>query len=566
MKIGENLIKFDAAAFCLHVTELFLFTMAACILMAAVLFTAGGSVGWYLLPAGFAAASAALYILSRNEEHGQLIIEIVFTILVFSVLTYIAGRFYDLSYDGNAYHKMAVGLLKEHWNPLECSPSDFNAVGRKFDNIWVETYCKGTWIFGAAVYAITGSIENGKVYNLMGMLCAFLISFYFLKKKKKNIFFCIVFSLAAALNPIAVQQFRTYYVDGFLHIILYVLIISLIMGLDEDEFDIKHTGALIFASMIICGNIKFTGLLYGGIFCMVFFLLKSFSVRADGEKDWLRKRGRIFLSYAALAVITVFLGGNTSYLTNYRNHGSFTYPLTGSHPVDIITANSPFSDVNHFRNLFVSLFSRLDNFTASTGRSAVLKIPFSVDWEHERHILNGVVDPRLSGFGIFFSGILLLSVTVIVIKLITMKKNRNFAVLLTGFLTCIGLTFAISSSWWARYCPYIYFIVLMALYILMDADRKFIRVIFGAALSAMILINNCLFLYPINNDLEKSRTASYAISSLGRQKIRVITMTCAGVYFNLKDKNVSYIIDKKVNEDGKARKLGYMDILYKYDD
>ncbi len=87
--------------------------------------------------------------------------------------------------------------------------------------------------------------------------------------------------------------------------------------------------------------------------------------------------------------MTILWAGNTSYLTNIIRHGELTYPLTGPNKVDIMSGNSPFDESRDTRitNLFVSLFSKMDNVRFNSDRSPVLKIPFYVDWEYEKNFL-----------------------------------------------------------------------------------------------------------------------------------------------------------------------------------
>lgn len=256
--------------FVLHVAEIMIFTMAANILLAAIFFAFGKSILWYLLPLSFVVGLLIMCSLNTDKISKQIIFEVSFVIIIFLVLTYLSGRIYDFSYDGNTYHKLAVGLLKNHWNPLSKVPSEYMIEGNGEGAIWVESYCKATWIFGASVYSMTGNIECAKVYTLIGILCAFLISIFFLKKNNKRISFCLVFSVAAASNPIALIQFRTFYVDGFMQVILYILVIALIIATQDNKVR-KDIIGLICATMIICGNIKYTGLFYGGVFCISFF-------------------------------------------------------------------------------------------------------------------------------------------------------------------------------------------------------------------------------------------------------------------------------------------------------
>ena len=102
----------------LHITQLLLFTMAANILLAAG-FAIGISVSWYWLPLSFLAAAIGLIGCYGKKVDHSILYEILSAGLILILLILIAGLFFDTSYDGNNYHKTAVGLLKEGWNPLE---------------------------------------------------------------------------------------------------------------------------------------------------------------------------------------------------------------------------------------------------------------------------------------------------------------------------------------------------------------------------------------------------------------------------------------------------------------
>ena len=106
----------------LHITQLLLFTMAANILLAAGLFAIGISVSWYWLPLSFLAAVMGLIGCYGQKMDHSILYEILSAGLILILLILIAGLFFDTSYDGNNYHKTAVGLLKEGWNPLRDDP------------------------------------------------------------------------------------------------------------------------------------------------------------------------------------------------------------------------------------------------------------------------------------------------------------------------------------------------------------------------------------------------------------------------------------------------------------
>lgn len=565
MSLKLETYKLELEEFCLHIAQLILYTMASNLLIAAVLFAMGMTVTALLLPASFITGVILLAAFYGKKIDRMIAFEVIGTVILFVVLTWFAGLFYDMSWDGNAYHKMAVGLLKNNWNPLKELPSLSITEGAGISSgneLWIEAYCKMTWIFAASIYAITGNIETGKMYTLLGMVCAFLITVAFLKKKKKSNGFCFLFALIAALNPIAVLQMDSFYIDGFLHVILYVLVISLIMETDSESFQSWRSRSLIAASMIICGNIKFTGLLYGGIFCIAYYVWKCIGIIKRNKTSWFTPCLYSGLRYLGLALVTMFWAGSSTYLTNLINHKTFTYPLTGADTVDIVTVHSPFTEVNRVKNLLISLFSKLDNCSVTSGGVPELKIPFSVYWAEEGQFLS-IPDARVSGFGIFFGGIIIISAVILIVGLIKIEKDYKFQILFLNIIVCLGLTLGITESWWARYAPYIYFLVLMAMFIALDSQKRMVRGI-GVLLSMLILLNNCLPIYRVPRDIHLSNKTSRKIAALKNNgPVYVYTPNFDGIYFNLRDQDVTYILNLDLLEDEQAVSLGYGDVKWK---
>lgn len=155
---------------------------------------------------------------------------------------------------------------------------------------------------------------------MIGIVCVFLITYVFLKKKKKDSVFCIIFSLAAACNPGCIASDDYFMWMGSWHVMLYLVVISLLMIEEPEVFDRKMSISLLAASMIICGNIKFTGLLYGGIFCVTYFLWDCWKYFRENCKAWLMPCVKEGCWYALLAAVTMFVAGSSSYLTNLLHH------------------------------------------------------------------------------------------------------------------------------------------------------------------------------------------------------------------------------------------------------
>lgn len=571
--LNQKKFQLKIGTFCLHISQIFLYLMASTILFTATCFFFGITINAFTLPLSYGIAIICLIFFYNDSINSVLFYEILTATVILGVLIWISGSIYDNSVDGNLYHKLAIGLLKNNWNPLSQLPQEqyFKVIAMNDSSqipsgsLWAETYCKGTWIFAAGIYALTGNIESGKVYTLLAMVCAFLITIAFLTAKGKRMSFCILFSLAAMLSPIAIPQFGTYYVDGFLHLMLYILIISLIMQDQETIFPSKVSWSLIVSSMIICGNIKFTGLLYGGIFCIAYFLWFCFKrLKMSNGNFNISLCLKRMIPFAVLAFITIFWAGNTSYVTNFLRYHNFTYPLSGKGAVDIMTTNSPFAEVNHFKNFFLSIFSKMNNMMGETAwnnpDSCTLKFPFTVDWVQESQYLSSP-DSRISGFGIFFSGILLISLIIIAVKLIFMKKDFKFYFLCMNLIVCLGLTFGITESWWARYSPYVYFIVLIALYIILNSHKKIMHVI-GYCFAVIIILNASLFFRSVPQYIQMTKQVHSAFTFLQKDaSVSLYAGDFSGIYFNLNDLGIRYVVDPEISQDPEAIRLGYLDLM-----
>jgi|GEM_PF-2545574 len=553
----QKIAKLDYSRLFFHMAQLVLYIIAANLVLASVLFLLGRSISWWTLPVSFALAMGVLSYFYGDDDKRMLLPECILTLLCMIAFTMVIGRFYDISWDGNAYHKVAIGMLENGWNPVRELPEDAWAqADESFSGalIYCEAYCKVTWIFAASVYALTGNIESGKVYGILAIAVAFGLALYFLRKKGYQNLPSIGIAACIALNPIAVQQMLTYYMDGFLHTMLAILIIGLLMLSDKERFDAKVSASIVACAMLICGNVKFTGLLYGGIFCIAFYLWNCIT-----ERKWFLSGVR----YAALAITTVCVCGFNPYVTNVMRHGSITYPLTGAGKRDIMSGNSPFEEQNHFRNVILSLFSKMDNYQNGSRHEAYLKLPFTIDWSYERPYLD-IPDARLSGFGMLFSGALVLALIVLVIYLIRGKKNRTYAMVVMNLVVCLALTFGIKESWWARYAPYIYFIPMIGLLVAAKSEKRLMRGV-GAVLAITLLLNSGLYVLPMKNLYARSMFInSYLEQMRSNDMMEVANKDFEGVYYNLKDKDILYIVNNEVWDDEDALRMEYQGTRYRY--
>jgi len=547
--------KTSVSKFVFHVAQIYLYLMVSNLLIASTVFMFGGTIGKYLLPLSFVVAIILTGIFYDGKVGCVYFYEAAVSIVLFCVLTYWIGEIYDNSWDGNTYHKLAVGLLKNHWNPMDISSSRriLESILQIKSNsghfIWVEGYPKATWIFGASIYIITENIECGKVYTIIAMFCVFAFTNYYLKMLGKSKRFCFLFSLAAALNPIAVTHLRSFYVDGYLHLILYILVLSLIMNADKKHtISSKISKSLIASAMIVCGNIKFTGLFYGGVFCIAYYVWYCAVSFIDKKKDLFQKCLKSFCLLASLGIVTIFWAGSSAYYTNLVNHNTLMYPLTGNNPRDIITNHLPFPNANHFKNFIISLYSKMDNFffQRNPERTPELKIPFTIYDEEIKIWRLSEIANRISGFGIWFSGIFTLSIIAILIKLFCIKEKRQFFFLMMNLFVNFFLCFFLKESWWARYAPQIYFIALIGFFIVLNAKKS---VLIECLFSLIIIINSFFFLAPFTYLLQRTpKTQTIFNAAQQLEKVFIAPNDFEGVYFNLIDAKINYVIDESLNK------------------
>jgi hypothetical protein len=369
-------------------------------------------------------------------------------------------------------------------------------------------------------------------------------------------------------------QLFTFYTDGLLSLFFYVLIIALVIFIDDDY---KLPGRiklfLVFLALTLIINVKFTGFGLAGVFGLVFYVF--WISKAFFEKRI--KQLRIFQTTAviifAVAFSALFIGFST-YPKNYLDHGHIFYPLFGKHKVDIMTVNQPesFAVRSGVEKLFLSTFSRCSDFEMGKILEPKLKIPFSfTPSEFEAF----EVDLRMSGFGIWYSGILIISLIIIFIGLYSLFKKRKswfyllFFVILTSALLLIGL----QDSWWARYSPHYYlFIILAVMFVLFYLNNNS-SFILGRGIViifiALTMVN--LGFFAVVNPKRRVVQSKNAYSNLSEVKKEVgsevidVVLDDAyyvGALYNLRD--LGFNVKVKYKADDEAYKsMGAFQMRYK---
>lgn len=541
------------------------------LVMTSILFICKVSITPYHLPVIYI-LSIMIFLMWKRKTWKKSVIAIAVATIVFSAATFWIGNIYDATADGNTYHKLAVGAMKNGWNPVYEDVQDFGIdKGNPFnvlkDNVnvkWVDHYAKGTETFGAVIYSFTGNIESGKVYNVLWIYIGFFVLFGILKQMNLNTWKSLLISGVMAFNPIILVQVTNYYLDGVLTISLFMIILCCLLQQKKLSKEEHVENYLLLASAIIwCINSKFTGLGFAGVFCFVFYLYHHLRTWLK-EKDLFYKNIIWDSSFYAIVVITsVVIVGSSSYTRNFINHGHPLYPLYGKgHVQNMVMMEIPSSlqDKNSLTIFLTSIFSKGENVSPSYSNENIqpkLKIPLTTSKEEIDNY--SIPDIRMAGFGPLFSGVFILGMIGTIIIIIEYIKTKNWNELIPYIITLLTITalaLLLDGSYWARYIPYVYLIPIFVLIHFFQKDIKIHKLLNGFALMIclILVVNSSLIMYRqrqsvmITNEYIATRMdkfKEYANTKKGVD-IKLAHSGIQGVQYNLDDFGIkNYKLTKK---------------------
>ena len=509
-----------------------------------------------------------VYLLKSNKKNIIKITTLIIYMLIIIVLPFIYNYTYDLTIDGNSYHKTAIAFIKNGWNPLYESARTFQKNNNsviKIDkkervDLWIEHYPKATWIIAANFYNMTGNIESGKCITLIFTIMLIIITYNCLQKilDKK---WSIIISVLIALNPIVLAQFFSYYVDGIMGILFAIEILLLILINPKQKIEVDVLLSLAAICTVFC-NIKFTGLLCSGVIAAVYYFYWLIINRKDkGFKSIFYKTT---ISFTIIFLTSIFLVGANSYIKNTIDHHNPLYPLIGKDKVDIITTMQPksFNKKSGIEKLLISTFSRTQNVTYIS--KPTLKLPIRL-YKSEIEELYAP-DVRIAGFGPFEALIVISTLIIFVINFIIIikKEKNNLKYILLPLISIIVTTVLVGESWWARYVPQLYLLPIgtltLSVYLSKYKKSKLFSNIKIFSLVLLILINAYFFLsidykevkgfIDIKHDIEKMK-------NMRDLRIKLGTDNLYGYYYTLNDNNVSYSVVKNIPTSKKRYMYGW---------
>jgi len=490
--------------------------LAATFLISSLLFFIKIPMSPWQFPAGILLACLlTFYFIRQNKEDAINIYTLYglsFGLLIFFLA--IGSYFYDVSFDGQAYHMEAMIQMKNGWNPFyEYLPATVN------QSLWVNHYAKGMEVVATAIDCTLNNIEAGKAANFMLWAASFFFSLSFvIRNQWIPLWKAVILCFLIACNPIVLNQLLTYYVDGPMGALLLCLIV---MGLYilQSPATIYYVALALIVFLLV--NVKFTAVLYIAI------AVGGYLIWAIWKKKFLLAK-RLWWTSVIAGIFAILCGFNP-YITNTVNFGHPLYPLMGKNKVDIIYAiNLPagFEHKNGLERFVIAFFSRTDNIYPNSPYPVEMKIPFTFNKIDGAHA--PMVDARLGGFGPMFSGVFILALVMAILLYRDARKESVFRNI-TWLLAFIVISVIVMpESWWARYVPQLWLfpiLLLLAAEVLRRDRYKILKAcIYGSLVINLLFCStgfffNLLLTTEINYQLTLLKSSSQTIQlDLGESK------------------------------------------------
>lgn len=458
---------------------LLLFVFIVIFLVAAG-FWCGVTVAWYHLPAGLLLTLAIVAIRcfrrGRPFPVKRFLVSAVACLLLIAMSLTGSMFILDFSWDGLSYHQEAVIQLQQGWNPFlqNHTPEETNHT------MELTHWAKAPWLFGAAVYAFTGRIETAKSASALLIVAAFfLVWSALLQFQSLSPVWSLFLAVAAGFNPVSVNQYLTFYIDGQLASLLTcIAAMAVILWRQRSGW---WEWLLLVAATSLCINVKFTGIAFAGI------LLSGFACLLLFKRRWRLIMVSILAGIVIMLTGVVIVGYNP-YITNSIHFGHPFHPMAGpnSFYYDLLLKGQVPADLvplNRLGKLYVSLFAVSENVTAP--RQTRNKVPFRI-LGAEIHSFRTLCDTRAAGWGPWIGGIMLLSsVILILMGVLHFRTNFIWAVVLVALV--LASVMIISETWWARFVPQLWLVPAIPAALALGSSRRTLRLAARALVVAMLV-------------------------------------------------------------------------------
>jgi hypothetical protein len=366
-----------------------------------------------------------------------------------------------------------LGSLKLGWNPVYESYNSFVLTKgiTPAASSFYDAYPKTSEIFGAVLYKLIGNIEAGKSYTMLmiistiGVINRFMCDIISRKSK-----YVLLASILLTCNVITINQCMTFYNDSFMMLSLYIAMIALVyISMYHNGEKIKVAWILLFMSIGLGITIKFSGLIHFGILCSAFYVFWIIKYCTNKKDYKIFNPIRIMIFFLGTVIMSMSILGASSYISNSIRYHNPLHSIIGENPVDPIETMvaDRFETYRPGTRFLISLFSKTSN--EQPVSNPKIKIPMTFSISEIKASLG--TDVRISGWGIFFSMIFLMSIIIIFVHIIKSIKRKEMEKTGIIFVLLIGIllqVFIVPGLFMARYFLQLYIIPYLAVIILLQ--------------------------------------------------------------------------------------------------
>ncbi len=404
--------------------------------------------GRWVFPTGLLLWGVAVAALHREERWHKQAATLLLLLAGFALAAWATSFFLDRGWDGRTYHAQSILALLDGGNPYRHP----NTWGTRYVYY---TYPAAHWLLSSSLIVWTKLFTASFAFTALSVLTAFLCARRYLATLQHlSRFWRHVLAFLLAANPIAIWCYFVHSVDGFFVSTLLSVFLLMLCFVSEGKRQSRTTqlraAVYIVCLLVLLVNIKFTGLVFGGILGLT--ALAYGARRGASRATLLRLAG---LGSAA-AILGVALFGFYPYATNTALHKNPFYPAIffdkGKKTSDITRplVSPEFYKRSHYEKWWLSLFSKPVN---GEWRLAPLP-PFSS------------LRPTsfISSLGPLFGGSWLLCMS-----LVFFVRHRGAWFVLAGIMVSILST---SASFHFRLTPQNWWMPILFLVFLLAPDEK----------------------------------------------------------------------------------------------
>lgn len=339
--------------------------------------------------------------------------------LIFAAIL-LASQFHDFSWDGMGARQSIVEKIGQ---------------GESLAGVPVPH------LLSAWIYSNTGDINAAKAVNLIAAVGAFGCCLKLFSLLPMQMIWKWVLALTCALNPVAIYQLSSFYIDGFTGSIMTCLIC--VCGIVLIRPHNHQAWICLLLSFALLAASKTSGLAYGVLFLFPFGVALLFLVKKEKENIFKRLGIMILILFAGWWGHGLGRGGN--YTLDYlRKASDLTTPGYGIGP-------SSFAPEQAKQMHKLEVFAR-SHFapTCTMTDQWEWKNPFYFSRPELAMFEDLNADPRSGGFGPLYGGVCLLALG----SFLVAASKAPLQSCLWAFPAFIILASCLfSQAWWARWVP-----------------------------------------------------------------------------------------------------------------